>query len=126
MYPQRYSGEYTSLKPESLFDSYTITEALRPSAEKIVLDIVEPNGVQATLTFTRQEGRFWNGHYRRRDGSDPERLQMYTLPYPDEEVEELALVMSRLGPEGKEEIGMAELTRNFPGDESASPHGGSS
>ncbi len=114
MYPQRYNGEYTSLKPETLFDSYTITEALRPSAEKIVLDIVEPNGVLATLTFTRQEGRFWNGNYRRRDGSGPERLQMHTLPYPDEEMEELVLVVSRLGPEGKEEIGMAELTRDFP------------
>ena len=114
-YPQRYRGEYRSLEPETaVWELSTITEALRPSAEEIMLDIVEPNGIAATLTLQRQERNFWRGHYRRRDGSDPERIQAHTAPYPDEKVEELMFVVSRLVPEGKEPIGMADLTLDSP------------
>ena len=109
-YPQHYSGEYKSLEPETLLESYPLTAAIRESAEKLVLDIVEPNGVPATLTFQRQERNFWKGDYRRRDGSDPEQIQMHTAPYPDDG-EEMVLVMSRLEPDGRDPMGMAELTK---------------
>ena len=113
-YPQRYIGEFTSFDPENWFASYTIKEAVRRSENKIALDLVEPDGAQTTLTFERQEGipNQFIGLYRRRAGGDTERI--YMAASQSEDGEKLTLVMFRLEPDGRDPMGMAELTLDAP------------
>ena len=111
-YPQRYIGKFTSFNPDKWGASYTIKEVRRGSARKIALDLVEPNGAQATLTFEHQEGNQFTGLYERRNGGDTERIHMNAVQ--DDDGEELVLVMFRLEPDGQEPMGIAELMLDSP------------
>ena len=111
-YRQRYIGTFTDFNPEKWGASYTIKEVVRRSAREIALDLVEPNGAQATLTFERQEGNQFIGLYKRRDGGDTEHIHMNAVQ--DDDGEELVLVMFRIEPDGQEPMGMAELTLDSP------------
>ena len=111
-YPQRYIGQFTSFNPDKWGASYTIKEVRRGSARKIALDLVEPNGAQATLTFESQDGSQFIGLYKRKDGGGTERIHMNAVQYDDGE--ELVLVMSRPEPDGLDPMGMAELILDSP------------
>ena len=111
-YPQRYIGEFMSFDPEKWGASYTIKEVVRQSEKKIALDLVEPDGAQTTLTFERQDGNQFTGLYKRRAGGDTERIHMNAVQ--DDDGEELVLVMFRLEPDGRDPMGIANLTLDSP------------
>lgn len=48
-------------------EEFPIKEIAQPSDRKISIDLVEPNGTLATVTFESQDGKNFVGTYRKKD-----------------------------------------------------------
>lgn len=82
--PHAACGKVLVMHPEDLdFDFFPIREIVRPSDRQMSLDLVEPDGTLATVSFESHDGQNFVGTYRKKDQASDGVVRVAKRPRED-------------------------------------------